>query len=174
MAPILWLLITRGNAKNGSRLGRGLALPASLRRNRACARAPGYCAFRNGFSLRGPSQLTPFRFLHNQRYVTLASCRFDYPAHSSENKARHSLESQFLGFRQWACGAAGSALPWHGRGRRFDPDQVHHISQQFRTARELVGTAFPVITRRLGAGERLHRTPLASIRTWFKRTRAAF
>ena len=25
----------------------------------------------------------------------------------------------------WACGAAGSALPWHGRGRRFDPDQVH-------------------------------------------------
>jgi molybdopterin-binding protein len=27
----------------------------------------------------------------------------------------------------WACGAAGSALPWHGRGRRFDPDQVHQI-----------------------------------------------
>jgi hypothetical protein len=26
---------------------------------------------------------------------------------------------------EWACGAAGSALPWHGRGRRFDPDQVH-------------------------------------------------
>src|SRR5690348_10446212 len=26
---------------------------------------------------------------------------------------------------KWACGAAGSALPWHGRGRRFDPDQVH-------------------------------------------------
>src|SRR5712691_1725612 len=32
----------------------------------------------------------------------------------------------------WACGAAGSALPWHGRGRRFDPDQVHQISQQLR------------------------------------------
>src|ERR1700722_8560195 len=29
--------------------------------------------------------------------------------------------------KQWACGAAGSALPWHGRGRRFDPDQVHHF-----------------------------------------------
>src|SRR5258708_28090259 len=29
--------------------------------------------------------------------------------------------------RLWACGAVGSALPWHGRGRRFDPDQVHHI-----------------------------------------------
>jgi hypothetical protein len=28
----------------------------------------------------------------------------------------------------WACGAAGSALPWHGRGHRFDPDQVHQIS----------------------------------------------
>lgn len=26
-----------------------------------------------------------------------------------------------------ACGAAGSALPWHGRGRRFDPDQVHQF-----------------------------------------------
>ena len=30
--------------------------------------------------------------------------------------------------QSWACGAAGSALPWHGRGRRFDPDQVHQIS----------------------------------------------
>ena len=20
-------------------------------------------------------------------------------------------------------------LPWHGRGRRFDPDQVHHLNQ---------------------------------------------
>src|SRR6266849_532366 len=29
---------------------------------------------------------------------------------------------------KWACGAAGSALPWHGRGRRFDPDQVHQNS----------------------------------------------
>src|SRR5271156_4857235 len=34
--------------------------------------------------------------------------------------------------QKWACGAAGSALPWHGRGRRFDPDQVHQISQQLR------------------------------------------
>ena len=33
--------------------------------------------------------------------------------------------------QQWACGAAGSALPWHGRGRRFDPDQVHQIFQIF-------------------------------------------
>ena|SRR5208283_299586 len=37
---------------------------------------------------------------------------------------------------KWACGAAGSALPWHGRGRRFDPDQVHqlllHLNQLFK------------------------------------------
>ncbi len=32
-----------------------------------------------------------------------------------------------LSRQTWACGAAGSALPWHGRGRRFDPDQVHQI-----------------------------------------------
>ena len=30
----------------------------------------------------------------------------------------------------WACGAVGSALPWHGRGRRFEPDQVHQIPLQ--------------------------------------------
>src|SRR3954451_7499175 len=29
--------------------------------------------------------------------------------------------------RKWACGAVGSALPWHGRGRRFEPVQVHHL-----------------------------------------------
>src|SRR5438552_4527398 len=34
---------------------------------------------------------------------------------------------KFLLSTKWACGAAGSALPWHGRGRRFDPDQVHHF-----------------------------------------------
>jgi hypothetical protein len=33
--------------------------------------------------------------------------------------------------KTWACGAAGSALPWHGRGRRFDPDQVHQHSPQY-------------------------------------------
>src|SRR4051794_11855564 len=31
--------------------------------------------------------------------------------------------------KTWACGAAGSALPWHGRGRLFDPDQVHQHLQ---------------------------------------------
>ena len=27
----------------------------------------------------------------------------------------------------WACGAVGSALPWHGRGREFESHQVHQI-----------------------------------------------
>jgi hypothetical protein len=27
--------------------------------------------------------------------------------------------------RLWACGAVGSALPWHGRGREFESHQVH-------------------------------------------------
>src|SRR5580698_3171122 len=34
----------------------------------------------------------------------------------------------------WACGAAGSALPWHGRGHRFDPGQVHQSIQAFRSS----------------------------------------
>src|SRR5580692_11311094 len=37
---------------------------------------------------------------------------------------------------KWACGAAGSALPWHGRGHRFDPDQVHQ-SQLNRSVKTL-------------------------------------
>ena len=45
--------------------------------------------------------------------------------------------------QQWACGAAGSALPWHGRGRRFDPGQVHHFSQQVRR-REYSTLLFPM------------------------------
>src|SRR5580658_5457357 len=29
----------------------------------------------------------------------------------------------------WACGAVGSALPWHGRGQGFESLQVHQFSQ---------------------------------------------
>ena len=29
----------------------------------------------------------------------------------------------------WACGAVGSALPWHGRGREFESHQVHQTLQ---------------------------------------------
>ncbi len=41
--------------------------------------------------------------------------------------------------QEWACGAAGSALPWHGRGHRFDPDQVHQLPQQLRQAEPFKG-----------------------------------
>src|SRR4051812_43692655 len=79
----------------------------------------------------------------------------------------------------WACGAAGSALPWHGRGHRFDPDQVHQIPHQtnnlemrlllFEAARVLKGanlrfpssseaTSFPVPSHLPLAFER---TPLS-------------
>lgn len=30
----------------------------------------------------------------------------------------------------WACGAVGSALPWHGRGRGIEAPQVHHREQE--------------------------------------------
>lgn len=39
-----------------------------------------------------------------------------------------SLRSGF--HSQGACSSAGRALPWHGRGRRFDPDQVHQLKLQ--------------------------------------------
>src|ERR1035437_1028523 len=33
----------------------------------------------------------------------------------------------------WACGAVGSALPWHGRGREFESHQVHqNVSNTYR------------------------------------------
>jgi murein DD-endopeptidase MepM/ murein hydrolase activator NlpD len=61
--------------------------------------------------------------------------RVDYPSNVGENEFGTSLDPNSSGFRHfclqsWACGAAGSALPWHGRGRRFDPDQVHQNSCQ--------------------------------------------
>ena len=39
---------------------------------------------------------------------------------------------------EWACGAAGSALPWHGRGHRFDPGQVHQLFQQLMVLARLL------------------------------------
>ena len=47
-------------------------------------------------------------------------CWFDLRGWCGENEKSASPE--------WACGAAGSALPWHGRGHRFDPDQVHQTT----------------------------------------------
>jgi hypothetical protein len=48
----------------------------------------------------------------------------------------------------WACGAAGSALPWHGRGHRFDPDQVHQLNQSLRSS------SFPRLCRILVANSK--------------------
>src|SRR5208337_3180768 len=39
-------------------------------------------------------------------------------------KTHHSA---FSVARRWACGAVGSALPWHGRGREFESHQVHQL-----------------------------------------------
>src|SRR6185312_14520849 len=51
----------------------------------------------------------------------------DGPQHLWFDECIHVSENRRI--RMWACGAAGSALPWHGRGRRFDPDQVHHFTR---------------------------------------------
>ena len=48
--------------------------------------------------------------------------KFDSTGRNHENRECPSQE--------WACGAAGSALPWHGRGHRFDPGQVHQYILQ--------------------------------------------
>jgi hypothetical protein len=72
---------------------------------------------------------------------------------------------------EWACGAAGSALPWHGRGRRFDPDQVHQSSESLssvensgalRLCRSLCHKP-AILVLRASASIALR---LASIRTW--------
>lgn len=39
-----------------------------------------------------------------------------------------------IGREYWAVGAVGSALPWRGRGHRFDPGTVHHFDNR-RVAR---------------------------------------
>jgi hypothetical protein len=48
----------------------------------------------------------------------------------------------------WACGAAGSALPWHGRGHRFDPGQVHQPNS--RRIKELQPLASPERNKKKG------------------------
>ena len=58
--------------------------------------------------------------------------RVDYPSKVSENNKGRPHGQPLVSPNKWACGAAGSALPWHGRGRRFDPDQVHHIFNYLR------------------------------------------
>src|SRR5487761_2131598 len=50
----------------------------------------------------------------NSQTISQACCRSINPVYV---KLAVSLK--------WACGAVGSALPWHGRGRRFEPVRVH-------------------------------------------------
>src|SRR6516164_1746155 len=45
-----------------------------------------------------------------------------------ERAARCAINREVL--RRRACGAVGSALPWHGRGREFESHQVHQIPQR--------------------------------------------
>jgi hypothetical protein len=56
--------------------------------------------------------------------------RVDYPGNVGENGLSTSSIPIYraVGFLSSFVGLWRScALPWHGRGRRFDPDQVHHI-----------------------------------------------
>jgi hypothetical protein len=64
--------------------------------------------------------------------------RVDYMSEVSENACGCSQQTVRSPVpNQWACGAAGSALPWHGRGRRFDPDQVHHLFNDLQIYRPI-------------------------------------
>ena len=68
--------------------------------------------------------------LESRRTFRLTLCwtrvKFDESSRSGENR-------KVVPTTVWACGAVGSALPWHGRGHRFDPDQVHQLFQSFRS-----------------------------------------
>jgi hypothetical protein len=53
---------------------------------------------------------------------------------------------------RWACGAVGSALPWHGRGQGFESLQVHQSPLKtygYPAGEEVVaGVQLPVYARR--------------------------
>src|SRR5262249_61284942 len=53
---------------------------------------------------------------------------------SGKYTERRFLRSLAFARTSWACGAVGSALPWHGRGREFESHQVHqNISNTYRS-----------------------------------------
>jgi hypothetical protein len=68
-------------------------------------------------------------YAESQRFSHATPSRVDYPGKVGENERGIASILFRSACQSWACGAAGSALPWHGRGRRFDPDQVHHFRQ---------------------------------------------
>ena len=67
-------------------------------------------------------------------YIQLRTSGPGAPPRSGSQPKSSFLDPGFAGLPQtWACGAVGSALPWHGRGRRFEPVQVHHnLSNTYR------------------------------------------
>ena len=96
--------------------------------------------------------------------TAVARCRRGLTNHTASTTMSISLS-------MWACGAAGSALPWHGRGRRFDPDQVHQLIQQLKQEeRSQAGVC--IITSRFAAiGKGFRRCALPPpLRTWLHRS----
>src|ERR1017187_5470928 len=85
--------------------------------------------FCGGFSIHAPQFVSckkRFNPLHPYPFSSFCVRR----APGLTNSARPVTIRELHPCSKWACGAAGSALPWHGRGHRFDPDQVHQITQQ--------------------------------------------
>src|SRR5665213_3279082 len=66
-------------------------------------------------SATGPSRRGP-------RIVFIVGCR--------PGVARFGQCYDVTNFLVWACGAVGSALPWHGRGQGFESLQVHQNKAQ--------------------------------------------
>ena len=80
--------------------------------------------FCGGFSIHAPQFVSckkRFNPLHPYPFSSFCVRR----APGLTNPARPVTIRELHPCSKWACGAAGSALPWHGRGHRFDPDQVH-------------------------------------------------
>jgi putative endonuclease len=42
-------------------------------------------------------------------------------------KSTSGIEEKRTILNLWGCSSVGRALEWHSRGRRFDPDQLHHL-----------------------------------------------
>ena len=48
-----------------------------------------------------------------------------YEAIEKQNPVNHRHHAVL---RSWGRSSVGRALEWHSRGRRFDPDRLHHPS----------------------------------------------
>ena len=78
---------------------------------------------------------------------------FRYPQASSEPehfrsapqvlRGKWTLNDKSCRISSGACGAVGSALPWHGRGREFESHQVHQIPQTLTVLLAIQTTQIP-------------------------------